>query len=77
MVSSQTRQTNGRLWDLAMKVAVPLVGLLCATVVAHEIRLAVMESDTGTFQSQYTKDAAEIKETLKRIESRVHDIEVG
>ncbi len=68
---------NGKLWDLAMKVAVPLVGLLCATVVAHEVRLAVIESGESTFEKQYKADIIDIKETLKRIEDRVHDIEVG
>ncbi len=54
----------------------PLVGLLCATVIAHEIRIAVIENQENTFRKQYTKDIAEIKEMLRHIDERVHDIEV-
>lgn len=34
-----------RFWDIALKIAVPVILALCATVIYHEVRLTVIESN--------------------------------
>lgn len=55
----ETNETGARLWDLLMRITPPLVFVLGAAIIGHEVRIAVIESTK--FMTQHQGDELEKK----------------
>ncbi len=86
--SLRTKTRSDRAWDIATKVAVPLVLVVAAWMVSLQVRVSVIESTRFTgqdgeamratllrdFPPQWMRDDLnEIKERLRRLEERKKD----
>ena len=60
-LKKQRATTSARIWDLAMKAAVPAVIALAGWAISHEVRVSLIESNRFT-----AKDAAELERQLKQ-----------
>lgn len=72
-----------KLWDLAMKAAVPLSIILGGAIIAHEVkigrheeRLEDVEQRVEHFDSRWLRESVdEIKGTLRTMDTRLRELE--
>ena len=79
-----------RLWDLILRLTVPMVVALAASVIYHEVRLSVIESNRFTAEDAtgmerriretlppewLREDLAEIKGLLREMDTRLDALE--
>lgn len=74
---------SDRVWDVALKLMVPIVIAACTAIILHEVRLTVMESklfdrngDPRFPPPWLREDLSEIKELLRDQDRRLRDLEL-
>ena len=67
-MNEQDSQIPARLWDVILRLTVPVVGALCATIIYHEVRLSVIEGNRFTQEDGHVLDEKiRIREDVMRI----------